>query len=130
MSKRPSAKAQREAVARYDSKFDRINCRLEKGTKEKIRAAGYISINTFIIDAINEKLARYQAEVDPEASETVVAAHEPDCDCELCRIYRYPNAETLEAIREGNEMAEKGTGQHFKGSTADFFRMMLEEEDA
>lgn len=39
----------------------------------------------------------------------------------------FPNAETLEAIREGDEMLENGTGQRFEGSTEDFFRMILEE---
>jgi len=38
-----------------------------------------------------------------------------------------PNAETLEAIKEGDEMLENGTGQRFTGSTEDFFKMILEE---
>lgn len=38
-----------------------------------------------------------------------------------------PNAETLEAIKEGDEMLENGTGQRFAGSTEDFFKMILEE---
>ncbi len=38
-----------------------------------------------------------------------------------------PNAETLEAIREGDQMLENGTGQRFEGSTKDFFNMILEE---
>lgn len=40
---------------------------------------------------------------------------------------KIPNAETLEAIREGDEMLENGTGQRFEGSTEDFFNMILEE---
>lgn len=39
-----------------------------------------------------------------------------------------PNAETLEVIREGDEMLENGTGQRFEGSTEDFFNMILEEQ--
>ncbi len=39
-----------------------------------------------------------------------------------------PNAETMEAIREGDEMLENGTGQRFEGSTEDFFNMILEEQ--
>lgn len=39
-----------------------------------------------------------------------------------------PNAETLEAIKEGDEMLENGTGQRFEGSTEDFFNMILEEQ--
>ena len=38
-----------------------------------------------------------------------------------------PNAETLEAIKEGDELLENGTGQRFEGSTEDFFKMILEE---
>ncbi len=40
---------------------------------------------------------------------------------------KVPNTETLEAIREGDEMLENGTGQRFTGSTEDFFKMILEE---
>ncbi len=39
-----------------------------------------------------------------------------------------PNAETLEAIREGDEMLDNGIGQRFEGSTEDFFNMILEEQ--
>lgn len=39
-----------------------------------------------------------------------------------------PNAETLEAIMEGDEILENGTGQRFEGSTEDFFNMILEEQ--
>lgn len=39
-----------------------------------------------------------------------------------------PNAETMEAIREGDEILENGTGQRFEGSTEDFFNMILEEQ--
>ncbi len=38
-----------------------------------------------------------------------------------------PNAETLEAFAEVDEMKKKGNGQHFSGSTEDFFNMLLEE---
>ena len=38
-----------------------------------------------------------------------------------------PNNETIEAIREGDEMLKNGTGQRFTGSTEDFFNMLLEE---
>lgn len=39
-----------------------------------------------------------------------------------------PNGETMEAIREGDEILENGTGQRFEGSTEDFFNMILEEQ--
>lgn len=38
-----------------------------------------------------------------------------------------PNDETIEAIKEGDEMLKNGTGQRFEGSTEDFFSMLLEE---
>lgn len=37
-----------------------------------------------------------------------------------------PNAETLEAIQEVNNMVTNGTGEHFEGSTADFFAALAE----
>ncbi|MDO4340937.1 MAG: hypothetical protein Q4C91_23120 [Eubacteriales bacterium] len=36
------------------------------------------------------------------------------------------NDETIEAIKEADNMVENGTGQHFKGSTEDFFNTLLE----
>lgn len=39
-----------------------------------------------------------------------------------------PNAETLEAFAETDEMIRTGNGQHFKGSAEDFFAM-LDAED-
>lgn len=38
-----------------------------------------------------------------------------------------PNAETIAAIQEGDEMLANGTGQRFEGSTEDFFAGLLEE---
>lgn len=37
-----------------------------------------------------------------------------------------PNAETLEAMAEVDGMIANGTGEHFTGSTADFFKMLAE----
>ena len=37
-----------------------------------------------------------------------------------------PNAETLEAIQEVNNMVMYGTGEHFEGSTSDFFAALAE----
>ncbi len=39
-----------------------------------------------------------------------------------------PNADTLEAMEEVDRMIADGTGEHFSGSTADFFRQILEDE--
>ncbi len=38
-----------------------------------------------------------------------------------------PNTETIEAINEVQTMIASGTGEHFEGSTADFFAMLEEE---
>lgn len=38
-----------------------------------------------------------------------------------------PNKETLEAFVEVEEMKRTGSGQHFSGSTEEFFDMLLEE---
>lgn len=53
-----TTEAQRKAVYKYDDKFERVNCRLEAGTKSRIEKAGYKSINSFIKLAIAEKLER------------------------------------------------------------------------
>ncbi len=37
-----------------------------------------------------------------------------------------PNTETLEAIAEVDQMIQSGTGEHFDGSTEDFFSMLAE----
>ena len=53
-----ATEAQKRAVAKYErEKVDRINCRLPKGTKEKIIKTG-ATVNAFIISAVNEKLER------------------------------------------------------------------------
>lgn len=39
-----------------------------------------------------------------------------------------PNAETVAALREGDEMLRTGSGQEWTGSTAELFRQILEED--
>ena len=53
-----TTEAQRKAIYKYDDKFERVNCRFESGTKERIEKAGYKSINNFIKLAVAEKLDR------------------------------------------------------------------------
>lgn len=53
-----ATEAQRKAVYKYDDKFERVNCRFEPGTKDRIKKTGYKSINKFIISAVMEKLNR------------------------------------------------------------------------
>lgn len=52
-----TSEAQRKAIYNYDSKFERINCRLQAGTKDRIKALKY-SANDFIKLAVAEKLDR------------------------------------------------------------------------
>ena len=53
---RKTTEAQRKAVYKYYEKFERVNCRFAVGTKERIRKAGYKSVNDFIKLAVMEKL--------------------------------------------------------------------------
>ncbi|MCD7844739.1 MAG: hypothetical protein LUG57_02575 [Oscillospiraceae bacterium] len=39
-----------------------------------------------------------------------------------------PNSETMRAIEEVDDMIKTGEGQHFEGSTADFFAAWMEED--
>lgn len=40
-----------------------------------------------------------------------------------------PNAETIAAMQEVNEMIRTGSGQHFQGPAEDFFAMLDAEDD-
>lgn len=53
-----ATEAQRKAVYKYDDKFERVNCRLQKGTKNRIEKVGYNSVNAFIVSAVMEKLEK------------------------------------------------------------------------
>jgi len=55
-----TSKAQLEAIKRYEETIDRINVRLPKGTKDLISETGQ-SVNSFIIDAVMEKLETVRA---------------------------------------------------------------------
>ena len=52
-----TTEARRKANYKYDDKFERINCRFAKGTKDRIKALKY-SANDFIKLAVAEKLER------------------------------------------------------------------------
>ena len=47
----------RAAVAKYEKKFKRVNCRFDPELYDRIAATGQ-SINSFIIEACEEKLKR------------------------------------------------------------------------
>lgn len=49
--------AKRRCNDRYNDKFERINCRFDKGTIDRIKKLGYSS-NNFIRLAVAEKLER------------------------------------------------------------------------
>lgn len=57
-TERKTSEAQRKAVYNYDDKFERVNCRFAKGTKDRIRKIGYKSVNDYIKLAVMEKLER------------------------------------------------------------------------
>lgn len=40
-----------------------------------------------------------------------------------------PNAVTVAALQEGDEMLRTGKGQHFQGTTKEFFAMLDAEDD-
>jgi hypothetical protein len=50
-------KHKKKATAKYEKEnYDKILTRFPKGTKEKILETGAKSVNSFIIQAVNEKL--------------------------------------------------------------------------
>ena len=59
MQKPKTSEAQRRAVANYEEKVDRVNCRFPKGTKQRIEATGS-TINAFIIMAVEKELERIE----------------------------------------------------------------------
>lgn len=54
-AKRRQKASNRAAVAKYQEKFKRINCRLDPELYEQIAATG-VSVNQFIVEACKEKL--------------------------------------------------------------------------
>lgn len=57
MSEPKTSASMRKAIAKYEEKFDRINCRFDKGTLDRIKKLGYSS-NAFIRLAVAERLER------------------------------------------------------------------------
>jgi len=58
---RRQKESNRAAVAKYQQKFKRINCRLDPDLYNEIVATGQ-SVNTFIIEACKEKLQKIENE--------------------------------------------------------------------
>lgn len=64
-AKRRQKESNRIAVAKYQERFKRINCRMDPGLYDQIVATGQ-SVNTYIIKACQEKLKRDNQEVAEE----------------------------------------------------------------
>ena len=99
--------AQKKANLKYmKEKTDDIRLRVPKGTKDRYRSAAArygVSMTQFVLTAVEEKIEREAKEI--------------------------PNAETLAAMKEVEEMVSTGGGQRFSGSTEDFTAMLLAEDD-
>lgn len=68
-------KYQKDAQNRYNSKFDIVQARLPKGTKERIQSLDY-TINTFIVEAVESMLKSLETHTAPipEPTESVISS--------------------------------------------------------
>lgn len=55
-NKPKTSEAMRRAIDKYDEKFDKVYCRFDKGTVDRIKKIGY-SANAYVRLAVMEKLA-------------------------------------------------------------------------
>lgn len=61
------SEAQKRATAKYEKeKYDKILVRFPKGTKDRIKEKG-CSLNSFISDAVIEKLDKYDGNNEPQS---------------------------------------------------------------
>lgn len=58
---RKTSEATRKAIYKYDDKYFRVNCRLPQGTKERIEKQGYKSINSFVAQAVLDRLDQLES---------------------------------------------------------------------
>lgn len=63
-AKRRQRESNRKAVEKYQQNFKRINCRLEPALYEEIVKTGQ-SANSFIVEAVEEKLKRRKESLEP-----------------------------------------------------------------
>lgn len=70
-------KYQKDAQNRYNSKFDIVQARLPKGTKERIQSLDY-TINAFIVEAVETMLKSFETPTAPilEPTESVLQIEE------------------------------------------------------
>lgn len=73
-----------------------------------------------------ERASALLASVPPYKLEIVIAYLQGIVD----GVTDIPNAVTVAALQEGDEMLRTGTGQHFQGKAADFFAVLDAEDDA
>lgn len=60
----------KDAINRYNAKFDRIAVNLPKGTKERIKKTTGKSCNAYICDLVREDLER-QERTDPQSADSL-----------------------------------------------------------
>ena len=58
---RKTSEATRKAIYKYDNKYFRVNCRLPQCTKERIEKQGYKSLNSFINQAVLDRLDQLES---------------------------------------------------------------------
>lgn len=68
-------KYQKDAQNRYNSKFDIVQARLPKGTKERIQSLDY-TVNAFIVEAVESMLKSLETPTEPipEPTESVASS--------------------------------------------------------
>ena len=83
-------KYQKDAQNRYNSKFDIVQARLPKGTKERIQSLDY-TINTFIVKAVETMLKSLETPTAPilETTESV------STEKETKEVDKIPSAEVM-----------------------------------
>ena len=67
-----------------------------------------------------ENVYHYALYLKSDQDSDIEPAHQENCNCPLCRIFRYPTKETLDALEETDNMIHSGSGQHFN-SLSDLF---------
>lgn len=76
MSKTPDYT--KKAVSNYRNKFDLVQVRFPKGTKEQLKTAGIANINEFIVNCVLETINRVEEQhTAPQAPETPVEPSKP-----------------------------------------------------
>lgn len=83
-------KYQKDAQNRYNSKFDIVQARLPKGTKERIQSLDY-TINAFIVEAVETMLKSFETPTAPILEPTESVSTEK----ETKEVGQMPSAEVM-----------------------------------